>query len=112
LPVLHDGLNPFLLGFNLSAPVSAPDGRVNIANPAAEEMMQVGPGGVTGKSLLELGDAFSQALADLKIGSLRIVALCGSRRVKCSRFVCEPEGELLKSGSLAEHQARYAHKGS
>jgi nitrogen fixation/metabolism regulation signal transduction histidine kinase len=62
------------------------DDRVAIANPAAERMMQSGPGGLNGKSLLEVSDAFSHALAGLEIGDPKIIALWGSRRVKCSRF--------------------------
>jgi two-component system nitrogen regulation sensor histidine kinase NtrY len=62
------------------------DGRIAITNPAAERMMQAGPGDLKGETLLEAGSGIGHTLADLKIGQSRISALWGSRRVKCSRF--------------------------
>ena len=62
------------------------DDQVTIANPAAEKMMQAGPGSLKGKSLLELSDLFGHALTELKIGESKIIALRGNRRAKCSRF--------------------------
>jgi two-component system, NtrC family, nitrogen regulation sensor histidine kinase NtrY len=62
------------------------DGCVATANPAAEKMLQAVAGSLKGKSLPEVSDPFGRALADLKIGEPKIIALWGSRRVKCSRF--------------------------
>jgi two-component system, NtrC family, nitrogen regulation sensor histidine kinase NtrY len=62
------------------------DNRAAITNPAAERMMQANPGGLKGKSILDMSDSFGHALADLGIGASKIIALLGSRRVKCSRF--------------------------
>ena len=62
------------------------DGRVAIANPAAERMLQAKAGGLKGKSLVELNELLCHPLADLKIGESKIIALQGSRRVKYSGF--------------------------
>jgi len=62
------------------------DGRITIANPAADRMMQSDPGGLKGKTLLEAGSGIGHTLEDLEVGQSRIGALWGSRRVKCSRF--------------------------
>jgi nitrogen fixation/metabolism regulation signal transduction histidine kinase len=62
------------------------DSRIAIVNPAAEKMVQMSAGGLKGKSLLELNELLHYPAADLKIGESKIIALQGSRRVKCSRF--------------------------
>ncbi len=62
------------------------DHRAAIANPAAERMMQSASGSLKGKSLSEFSDLFGCALTDLKTGESKIIALRGSRRIKCSRF--------------------------
>lgn len=62
------------------------DGRIAIANPAAERMMQSEPGGLKGKILREAGSGIGHTLEDLEVGRPRISALRGSRRVRCGRF--------------------------
>jgi nitrogen fixation/metabolism regulation signal transduction histidine kinase len=61
------------------------DGRISMANPIAERMLQYGAADLMGKKLDELNSAFAQALDDLKAGESRIVPLLGRRRVKCQR---------------------------
>jgi two-component system, NtrC family, nitrogen regulation sensor histidine kinase NtrY len=62
------------------------DVRITITNPAAERIMHAGPGGLLGKSLVEADEAFGRMLADLRVGESKIIAMWGSRRIKCSRY--------------------------
>jgi two-component system nitrogen regulation sensor histidine kinase NtrY len=49
-------------------------------------MVQANAGGLKGKSLLEMNELLHYPVADLNVGESKIIALHGSRRVKCSRF--------------------------
>ncbi|MBO0797353.1 MAG: PAS domain-containing protein, partial [Blastocatellia bacterium] len=61
------------------------DGRIAMANPAAERMLQASNGDLIGKKFKELASPFTAALDELKPGGSRIVPLPGRRRVKCLR---------------------------
>jgi nitrogen fixation/metabolism regulation signal transduction histidine kinase len=61
------------------------DGRIAMANPTAERMLQYGAADLMGKKLNELNSAFAQMLDNLKAGESRIFPLLGRRRVKCQR---------------------------
>jgi nitrogen fixation/metabolism regulation signal transduction histidine kinase len=68
------------------------DGRIAMANRAAERMLQMGAADLMGKRLDELNSPFAQALDELKLGESQIVPLLGRRRVKCQR------GQFLDRG--------------
>ncbi len=61
------------------------DGRVAMANPAAERMLQTTTAELLGKRLPELTSTFAAALARLKPGEARMLPLTSRRRVKCRR---------------------------
>jgi two-component system, NtrC family, nitrogen regulation sensor histidine kinase NtrY len=61
------------------------DGRIAMANPSAERMLQASNGGIIGKKFNELASPFAGALNDLKSGEAKIIPLLGRRRVKCLR---------------------------
>lgn len=68
------------------------DGRIAMANRAAERMLQQGAAELMGEKLHELNSPFAQALSELKLGESQIVPLFGRRRVKCQR------GQFLDRG--------------
>ena len=74
------------------------DGRVALANPAAERLLGLAGGEAAGRGLEELGTAFGRFLEDLDVGESRVLPLQG-RRVRCrkSQFLDQgfPRGFLL-----------------
>jgi nitrogen fixation/metabolism regulation signal transduction histidine kinase len=61
------------------------DGRIAMANPAAERMLRAANGYLIGKKFAELDLPFANALNELKPGAAQIIAIIGRRRVKCLR---------------------------
>jgi signal transduction histidine kinase len=58
------------------------DGRVTLANPAAERLLQVAPGGIRGAALASLDRALARDLLSLAPGGHRVLAVWGGRRVR------------------------------
>jgi two-component system nitrogen regulation sensor histidine kinase NtrY len=61
------------------------DGRIALANPAAEKLLQTPAATLLGKQLGELPLPFMQALQALPNGGALVLALGGRRRAKCQR---------------------------
>jgi two-component system nitrogen regulation sensor histidine kinase NtrY len=61
------------------------DGRINTANPAAAQLLQVPAEELIGKKLLEVDRALAAELQLLRPGDSRVVPLMGGRRVKCQK---------------------------
>ncbi len=61
------------------------DGRISMANPAAERMLQISADDLVGKKLSELNSAFPAAIEKLMPGESQIISLIGRRRVRCQR---------------------------
>jgi nitrogen fixation/metabolism regulation signal transduction histidine kinase len=59
------------------------DGRIALANPSAERLLQLPAASLTGKTLQSLGSPFTDALAELSIGESAVMPLHGSRRIRC-----------------------------
>jgi len=59
------------------------DGRVALANPSAERIMQIPAAVLQGETLQAQGSPFADALADLPRGEARVLPLHGSRRIRC-----------------------------
>jgi nitrogen fixation/metabolism regulation signal transduction histidine kinase len=62
------------------------DGRVALANPAAERLFRRRARELAGLSLAEIGGPLAEALASLDEDEARVVSLWGSRRVRCQRL--------------------------
>lgn len=58
------------------------DGRVTLANPAAERLLQVEPGGMRGAPLTALDRALARDLVSLAPAERRVLAVWGGRRVR------------------------------
>jgi len=58
------------------------DGRVTLANPAAERLLQAGGGTLAGVELAVLDRALARALIALAPGERRVLAVWGGRRVR------------------------------
>ncbi|HVF90484.1 MAG TPA: ATP-binding protein [Blastocatellia bacterium] len=61
------------------------DGRVAMANPAAERMLQSSNESIFGKRLSEFDSPFFLELNELATGDSRVIALQGRRRIKCQK---------------------------
>ena len=61
------------------------DGRVAMANPSAERMLQASGDSIFGKKLSELDGPFFSELNELRTGDSRVIALQGRRRIKCQK---------------------------
>jgi len=59
------------------------DGRIALANPSAERLLQLPAAALRGKTLQSLGSPFTDALDELSIGESEVVPLHGSRRIRC-----------------------------
>lgn len=59
------------------------DGRVAMANEAALSLLQAARDGLIGKKLDQLDTSFARALAGLAEDEPRLIALHGSRRIRC-----------------------------
>ncbi len=59
------------------------DGRVALANPSAEKLLQLPAETLHGKTLQSLGSPFADALAELSLGESQVLPLHGSRRIRC-----------------------------
>ena len=74
------------------------DGRIAMANPAAERLVGVAGGEAAGRGLEELGTAFGRALQALDVGGSEVLPVQG-RRVRCrkAQFLDQgfPRGFLL-----------------
>lgn len=58
------------------------DGRITLANPAAERLLQLPPGAGSGAALASLGRALAADLARLAPGERQVLAVWGGRRVR------------------------------
>ncbi len=58
------------------------DGRVVMANPAAERLLQAAPGALAGRRLDELDQPLAHRVAGLASGERRVFAVWGGRRVR------------------------------
>lgn len=61
------------------------DGRVAMANPAAQKLLQLPMRELQGKKLSALPLPFAQALSALPLGAAQVLPLAGRRRAKCQR---------------------------
>jgi two-component system, NtrC family, nitrogen regulation sensor histidine kinase NtrY len=61
------------------------DGRIVMANPAAEKLLQLSLRQLQGKKLVEVPLPFAQALSALPLGEAQVLPLVGRRRAKCQR---------------------------
>jgi two-component system nitrogen regulation sensor histidine kinase NtrY len=61
------------------------DGRVDFANPSAEDLLGRRAETLRGRTLRELASPLASALDGLAAGQAQVVALHGGRRVKCRR---------------------------
>jgi len=61
------------------------DGRVAMANPSAELMLQSPNESILGHRLSEIDAPFFVELSQLKVGDSRVLALQGRRRIKCQK---------------------------
>ncbi len=61
------------------------DGKIAMANRAAERMLMQENGEILGKTLAELSSPFAQAAATVPCGESRMLSLGGRRKVKCQR---------------------------
>ena len=65
------------------------DGRVSLANPAAERILGAAAPELLGRRLEDLGTPFAATLAELATGESKVIPIEGMRRAKCqkSRFL-------------------------
>ena len=61
------------------------DGRVAMANPSAERMLQSSGDSIFGKRLSEMDGPFFAELNALRTGDSKVIALQGRRRIKCQK---------------------------
>jgi two-component system, NtrC family, nitrogen regulation sensor histidine kinase NtrY len=61
------------------------DGRIAMANPAAEKLLQLPMRELQGRTMAELSLPFAQALNALALGEAQVLPLAGRRRAKCQR---------------------------
>jgi two-component system nitrogen regulation sensor histidine kinase NtrY len=78
------------------------DGRIAMANPAAEKMLQSSPDGLLGKALSELESPLGRALAGLAVKDSEVIPLWGGRRVKCRRIEFMDRGFRRSSIAMEE----------
>jgi two-component system nitrogen regulation sensor histidine kinase NtrY len=62
------------------------DGRIAMANPVSEKLLQSSPDGLLGRELSSLESPFGAALAGLQVGDSKVLPLWDGRRVKCTRM--------------------------
>ena len=61
------------------------DGRVAMANPSAERILQSSNESILGRRLSEMDGPFFSELSQLRPGDSRVIALQGRRRIKCQK---------------------------
>jgi nitrogen fixation/metabolism regulation signal transduction histidine kinase len=61
------------------------DGNISMANPAAEQLIQLDASAIVGKPLSVIASPLGNSLIDLQKGSSVVLPLRGIRRVKCTR---------------------------
>lgn len=78
------------------------EGRVVTANPAAERMLQRTASDLEGRTLVDLGGPFAEALDGLALGASCVVTLAGQRRVKCQKSEFQDRGFTRSFVTMAE----------
>jgi nitrogen fixation/metabolism regulation signal transduction histidine kinase len=62
-----------------------PEQRISMVNPTAAKLLRRGSEQLLGRTLEELADPLTNALAGLEVGAAEIVSWQGSRRLRCQR---------------------------